>query len=213
MYMLRLSRCVSVPNSIQETIYIKAEAFDGTNTVSPDSVDLSRHLPDQSCLPRLLLNLIALLLLLINLLLLFAVLFSLVLIRSPDSDILGLEITEGRLEPLLDDPACSIIDNHNGSNHNLKLGRKRHKLKLIVDLRDELCCAREGDTRNEDETPVHSLVLANRLTEGTALVVDCESGDLLDELQEVDRRVEERRLELFLEIDISLLGICALHVL
>jgi hypothetical protein len=39
------------------------------------------------------------------------------------------------------------------------------------------------------------------------LVVDGESGDLLDELQEVDCRVEERGLEISLEIDAILLSV------
>jgi len=33
------------------------------------------------------------------------------------------------------------------------------------------------------------------------LVVDCERGDLLDELEEVDARIEERRGEFLFEVD------------
>jgi hypothetical protein len=45
------------------------------------------------------------------------------------------------------------------------------------------------------------------------LVVDCEGGDLLDELQEVDGGVEKRRLKFFLEIGVRFFGLDALHVL
>ena len=49
--------------------------------------------------------------------------------------------------------------------------------------------------------------------EGTALVVDCEGGDLLDELEEVNGRVEERGLEFAFQVDVGVFGFGALHVL
>lgn len=46
------------------------------------------------------------------------------------------------------------------------------------------------------------------------MVVDGESGDLLDQLEEIDCRVEQRGLELLLEVDFRALhGISALDVL
>jgi len=45
------------------------------------------------------------------------------------------------------------------------------------------------------------------------LVVDCEGGDLLDELQEVDGAVEERRLELAFEVDVLFAGLDLLDVI
>ena len=56
--------------------------------------------------------------------------------------------------------------------------------------------------RRRRRDPSTCLVLANGLAEGTALVVDRESGDLLDELEEVDGAVEEGRLEFAFEIDV-----------
>jgi hypothetical protein len=45
------------------------------------------------------------------------------------------------------------------------------------------------------------------------LVVDCEGGDLLDELEEVDCGVEEGGLEFFLEVRVGVFGFDALDVL
>jgi hypothetical protein len=45
------------------------------------------------------------------------------------------------------------------------------------------------------------------------LVVDGEGGDLLDELQQIDCRVEERRLELLFEIRVRGLGLGTLDIL
>lgn len=45
------------------------------------------------------------------------------------------------------------------------------------------------------------------------MVVDSEGGNLLDELQEVDGRVEKRRLKLFLEVRVGVLGLDTLNVL
>ncbi len=45
------------------------------------------------------------------------------------------------------------------------------------------------------------------------MVVDCEGGDLLDELQEVDGAVEERRLELAFEVDVLFAGLDLLDVI
>jgi hypothetical protein len=45
------------------------------------------------------------------------------------------------------------------------------------------------------------------------LVVDGEGGDLLDKLEEVNCRVEERRLKILLEIRVGILWFDALNVL
>jgi hypothetical protein len=45
------------------------------------------------------------------------------------------------------------------------------------------------------------------------LVIDCESGNLLNELQEINRAVEEGGLKLLLEVDVRLLSLSTLYVL
>ncbi|KAG9766035.1 putative cation transporting ATPase, partial [Aureobasidium melanogenum] len=154
-----------------------------------------------------------------NLLLFNLVLFLLLalrlngkLIRTPDGNVLGTEVTEQLLKHLLNDPAATVIENHNGSHGDLELGGEGDKLQLLVDLGHELGCAGECNSSNHDNTVVHALVLLDGLTERTTLVVNGEGGNLLDQLQEVDGRVEKRGLEFTLEIDIGLLGLGALHV-
>lgn len=44
------------------------------------------------------------------------------------------------------------------------------------------------------------------------MIVDSESGDLLDQLKKVDGRVKKRRLKLALEINVGLLGLGALDI-
>ena len=45
------------------------------------------------------------------------------------------------------------------------------------------------------------------------MVVDCEGGDLLDELEEVDCGVEKRGLEVLFQVRVGVLGFDALYVL
>lgn len=84
---------------------------------------------------------------------------------------------------------------------------------MLVDFRDELSGAGESDRGDEDDAVVHPSILLDRLPEWAALVVDCECRDLLDQLQEVDGRVEQRRLELAFEVDFGLFRLGALDVL
>ena len=142
-----------------------------------------------ACKPRLrraLLHLPVPLLLRLLLLDLLARVFALKLIRSPDGNILWFIIAEEELKPLLNHVTRDKIARHNRRDHELEIRGKRHKLQLLINLRHELGRAREGDGRYGNETPVHGLVLADGLAEGAALVVDCEGGDLLDELEQVD---------------------------
>lgn len=116
------------------------------------------------------------------------------------------------LEHLFNDPATTVIENHDGGHGDLEFGGKWDKLQLFVDLRDELGGTGESDTSDHDDTIVHTLVLLDGLAEGTTLVVDGKRGDLLDKLQKVDGRVKERRFEFTLKIDVRFLGLSALHV-
>lgn len=111
-----------------------------------------------------------------------SLLFTLQLVRPSDGDILGLIVAEEHLQCLLNAPAADVIQNHQDTQSDLEVCLERHKLELFVDLRDELSGTREGHRRNEHDTPVHALVLFDGLAERSALVVDGESGDLLDEL-------------------------------
>lgn len=156
-----------------------------------------------------------LILLFLRLLLLdpLTILLTLKLIRSSNRNILRLVITEEVLEPLLNDIASNEISSHDDSDHELEVAGERNELKLLVNLGDELSSAGERHGGDGDQAPVHALVLANGFAEGAALVVDCEGGDLLDELQEVDCGVQEGGLEVLFEIGVRVLGLDALHVL
>lgn len=115
--------------------------------------------------------------------------------------VLRFVIAEYTLQNLLNDPATGIVQHHDRTKNDLELGHKWNKLQLLVDLRDELCGTGEGHRGDEDDTPVHALVLLDAFSEGPTLVVDSECGDLLDELQEVDCRVEQRGFKFTFEID------------
>lgn len=134
------------------------------------------------------------------------------LIRSPDRNILGSEIAVQMLQDLLDGVTANVVRHHHRRHGDLELGREGHELQFLVQLRDKLRGAGECHARHGQEAPIHTPVLADALAEGAALVVDCEGGDLLDELEEVHRRVEEGRFEFALEIDVWLAGLVALHV-
>jgi hypothetical protein len=123
------------------------------------------------------------------------------LIRPPLRNVLGLVVGEEHLESLLDNPAAGVIEDHDGAHSDLELCGERHEAELLVDLGDELGRAAESHAGDHQDAVVHSLVLLDGLAEGAALVVDGESGDLLDELQKVDGAVQERGLELALEVD------------
>lgn len=137
-------------------------------------------------------------------LLLFTLRLPLQLVRPAYSDILWPEIAEQRLEHILNEPASRVIDNHQNSQCQFKLGAERDQAELLVQFRHEFGCTRKGDTRCRNQTPVHSLILANGLSEGAALVVDRESRNLLDKLQKIDGAVEERRLKVSLQINVGL---------
>lgn len=143
----------------------------------------------------------------------FARILPLVLLWSPERNVLGLVIPEKFLQTFLNDPAGAEVEKHNSSNHPLEVAGERNKLELGVELRNKLGCAGECDTRDGDQSPVHALILADGLAERSALVVDGKSRDLLDELKEIDGRVEQRGLKLLLEIRVGVLWLDALDVL
>lgn len=120
------------------------------------------------------------------------------------SDVLRAEIAEQGLEDVLDDPAASVVDDHQNGQGELELGAERHKTQLLVQFRDEFGGTGEGNARSGDQAPVHSLVLADRLSEGTPLVVDGKGRDLLNKLEKVDSAVQQRRLEFALQVNVRL---------
>jgi hypothetical protein len=97
------------------------------------------------------------------------------LIRPPLRDILRLVVREEHLESLLNNPAASVIKDHDGAHGNLELGGEGHEAELLVDLGDELGGAAESDAGDHQDAVVHALVLLDGLAEGAALVVDGES--------------------------------------
>jgi hypothetical protein len=123
------------------------------------------------------------------------------LIRPSQRNRLGPEVTESALEHLLHHPTAHKVHHHRGGHDHFELGAERHQAQLGVQLGDELGAGAKGDEGAGDQPPVHAAVLADGLAEGSALVVDGEGGDLLDELEEVDGRVEEGGLEFAFEVD------------
>ena len=106
------------------------------------------------------------------------------------------------LQDDFNDVAAHIVNDHKTRNDQLELRAERDELQLFVNLRDEFRRARESYTRYEDEAPIHAAVLTDTFSEGTTLIVDSEGGDLLDELEQVDCAVEERRLKFAFEVDL-----------
>lgn len=149
------------------------------------------------------LSLLLLLSLCLHLLLQLAIRLALELVRATNGNVLGTEVTEEVLEDVLDEPATTVIEDHEHGEGHLEISGERNQAQLLVQLGDELGSTGERDTGGSDETPVHSLVLTNRLAEGTALVVDREGGDLLDQLEKVDSTVQEGGFEFALKIDIG----------
>ena len=131
-----------------------------------------------------------------------AVVLTLQLIRATDRDVLGTEVTEEVLQNVLDDIASSVVKDHQHSQGDFELIGEGNQAQLLVDLRDELGGTGESASRSSNQTPVHGLVLTDRLTERTTLVVDGKCGDLLDQLEEVDCAVQERGLEFALKINV-----------
>jgi hypothetical protein len=178
--------------------------------LNPTQHHLSLHQPSSSSLH---LCLFILLPLRLNLRHRLPLLLPLQLIGPSNRNVLGLVVRKEVLQALLDDVTRHEVESHDARNHNLEVAGKRNELELLVKLRNEFGGAREGDTGDRYESPVHALVLTDRLAEGSALVVDGKSRDLLDELQEVDCRVEQRRLKVLLQIRVGVLGFNALDVL
>ncbi|KAI6750013.1 hypothetical protein HG531_007278 [Fusarium graminearum] len=127
---------------------------------------------------------------------------TLELLRSSLGDVTGSVVAEELLETDLNDPASCVVYDHDGGHVRLELLREGDELHALVDVGEELESTGESETRNTDDTVEHTLVLRERLTEGTALVVDGKGGDLLDKLEEVDSGVEERGREFSLKINI-----------
>lgn len=109
-----------------------------------------------------------------KLLLSLALRFPLQLIRAANSDILGAEVAEHVLEDGLNQPATTVVKDHQHSQGHLELIAERHKAQPLVHLGHKLGRAGERNTRRGDKTPVHGFVFANGLAEGTALIVDGE---------------------------------------
>ena len=99
---------------------------------------------------------------------------TLQLIRSPLSNILRPEITEEPLQHILNHPATAVVQDHENSQRSLEFHAEGHEAQFFVHFGDELGGAGEGDARCGHKTPVHGLVFADGLAEGTALVVDGE---------------------------------------
>ena len=151
--------------------------------------------------PLLFLLLLALLLLELQRLLSLADLLAFKLILAAHSNVAGLEVAEQVLEDNLNEPARHVVQDHDDGHRPLELIREGNELHLLIELGHHLGGASKGNGGDTDDAVEHALVLRYRLAERTALIVDSEGGDLLDELKEIDGGVEQRRRELGLKVD------------
>ena len=117
--------------------------------------------------------------------------FGLDLVRSSHSNVLGPEVAESGLQYFLNNVAANVVNDHDGGHGDLEVKGERHELELLVQLGDEFRGAREGNERYPNEPPVHASIFSNTLSERAALVVDGKRGNLLDELEQINRTVEE----------------------
>ncbi|GKT85998.1 hypothetical protein Ct61P_03848 [Colletotrichum tofieldiae] len=148
----------------------------------------------------------ALLLLLLILLLLLRLLadpLALQLLGSAGGNVARAVVGEEVLEHNLNHPAGGIVDDHDARHRRLELVAEGDQLHLLVDLGNELHRAGEGQSRDTDNAVKHALVLTKTLAERTSLVVDGESADLLDELEQVNSAVEQAGGELGLEVNVT----------
>jgi hypothetical protein len=202
--------CISYPTSSFQTVPWSIHPVSNNLQLDSKNLSSSNLQPKRT---RFLHNL------LILLALSFFLLFSLArhlffkLVWSPIGDILRPIIAKAPLQAFFDNPARAKVQHHHARNHPLELACKRHELETRIELRDEFGSAGEGDEGHGDEAPVHALIFADGFAEGAALVVDCEGGDLLDELEEVDGGVEEGGLKFLLEVWVRVFGLDALDVL
>src|SRR6266480_3797051 len=122
-------------------------------------------------------------------------LFRLKLILSAHRNVLWTKIAEQLFQDLLDQPTTQIIQNHHHRDCQLELVAELDQSQLLVHFRDKFRGARESYTRDEDESPVHSAIFTYRFSEGTTLIVDSESGYLLDKLKQIDSAIEKGRFK------------------
>lgn len=123
------------------------------------------------------------------------------LVGSPDCNVLGSEIAEKVLQDHFYQVAACKIGNHDSGHDDFELGREGDHSEFFVDFGDEFRRAGKCYAGNKQQAPVHAAVLADAFTEGSALVIDGEGGDLLDELEEIDGAVEKGWFELAFQID------------
>ena len=74
-------------------------------------------------------------------------------------------------------------------------------MELVAEFGHEASCQDDDGRAREEDAVEERLVLLERLHERMALVVDGERGNLERERDDVDGRVEQRGLELGLEIN------------
>lgn len=134
--------------------------------------------------------------------LLSPLLLPLQLIRSADRDILRPIIAKCGLQPLLNNPASDVVEDHGCGESGLEVRRKGHQAHLLVDLGDKFRGARESDGGDADDAPVHTAVFGECFAEGTALVVDGERGDLLDKLEKIHGAVQQGFRKFAFEINV-----------
>lgn len=130
------------------------------------------------------------------------------LIRPPQSNGFWSKITIERFQSLLNRPTSNKVQDHHGGQIDFEVRVKGYELQLFVDLWHELCRAAEGNTADQHDAVKHASVLSNAFAEWAALVVDGKGRDLLDELQQVDCRVEQGWFEFLLRIwvEVRVLG-------
>jgi len=101
-------------------------------------------------------------------------------VSIPCCNLLGFVIRKTPFKCLLNDPTPYKINQHGACQHHLELSRKLDQFQLLIEFRNHLDAACEGNKRHGNDSPIHGPVLAEGFAEGPALVVYCKGRDLLD---------------------------------
>lgn len=134
------------------------------------------------------------------------------MIVSPHRNVFRPEVTVQILQHDFDNIATHKINDHKTCHDKFEFGAEGDEFQLLVDLRDELRRARECYARYKDKTPIHAAIFADTFSEGAALIIYSECGNLLNELEQVHSAIEEGGFEFAFEVDLFSPGFAGLDV-
>lgn len=113
------------------------------------------------------------------------------LIRSSQGDVLWFVIAKHDFQHLFYHPTCQEVDDHQRGNRDLEFHRKWDQFELLIDLGYKLRRTRKRNGCDQDNAPVHASVLFDRFSERSSLVIDSKCRYLLDELKQVNCRIQQ----------------------